>query len=74
MGPDNGIMHLVAVAGCKSVVLYDQSSDPALVGPRGSTVTILRRPRLADIPVAEVIAAALKGRSAGTAQRPRTFH
>lgn len=73
VGPDNGIMHLLAVAGCKSVVLYDQASDPALVGPRGSAVTILRRPRLADIPVGEVIAAAVKGRPAGTAQHPRTF-
>jgi ADP-heptose:LPS heptosyltransferase len=73
VGPDNGIMHLLAVAGCRSVVLYDQASDPALVGPRGSAVTVLRRPRLADIPVGEVIAAAVKGRPAGTAQHPRTF-
>ena len=57
VGPDNGIMHLAAVAGCRSVVLYDQASDPALVGQRGATVTILRRPRLMDIPAAEVIAA-----------------
>lgn len=74
VGPDNGFMHLVAVAGCKSVVLYDQASDPALVGPRGSAVTVLRRPRLTDIPVGEVIAAAVKGRPAGTAQQPRTFN
>lgn len=73
VGPDNGIMHLVAVAGCKSVVLYDQASDPALVGQRGSAVTILRRLRLGDIPVGEVIAAALKGRPAGTSRTPRGF-
>jgi ADP-heptose:LPS heptosyltransferase len=73
IGPDNGIMHLIAVAGCKSVVLYDQASDPALVGPRGSAVTILRRPRLTEVPVGEVIAAAVKGRPAGTAQTPRPF-
>ena len=71
VGPDNGIMHLAAVAGCRSVVLYDQASDPALVGQRGTTVTILRRPRLADIPAAEVIAA-VKGQPAGSS-RPRGF-
>ena len=64
VGPDNGIMHLTSVAGCRSVVLYDQASDPALVGQRGTTVTILRRPRLADIPAAEIIAA-IKGQPAG---------
>lgn len=57
VGPDNGIMHLTAAAGCPTVVLYDGASDPALVGQRGSKVTILRRPHLADIPVGEVTAA-----------------
>jgi ADP-heptose:LPS heptosyltransferase len=57
VGPDNGVMHLTAAAGCPTVVLYDNASDPALVGQRGSKVTILRRPRLADIPVGEVVAA-----------------
>lgn len=71
IGPDNGIMHLAAVAGCRSVVLYDQASDPALVGQRGATVTILRRPRLMDIPAAEVIAA-IKGQPAGSG-RPKGF-
>lgn len=71
VGPDNGIMHLTAVAGCRSVVLYDQASDPALVGQRGTSVTILRRPRLADIPAAEIIAA-IKGQPAGSS-RPKGF-
>jgi len=57
VGPDNGVMHLTATAGCPTVVLYDNASDPALVGQRGSKVTILRRPHLADIPVGEVAAA-----------------
>ena len=59
VGTDNGIMHLAAGAGCRSVVLYDANSDPALVGQRGSRVTILRRPQLDAIPATEV-AAALK--------------
>jgi ADP-heptose:LPS heptosyltransferase len=57
VGADNGTMHLAAGAGCRSVVLYDASSDPALVGQRGSRVTILRRPQLSGIPAAEVLAA-----------------
>jgi ADP-heptose:LPS heptosyltransferase len=57
VGPDNGVMHLTAAAGCPTVVLYDNASDPALVGQRGNKVTLLRRPRLADIPVGEVAAA-----------------
>jgi ADP-heptose:LPS heptosyltransferase len=57
VGPDNGVMHLTAAAGCPSVVLYNGASDPALVGQRGNKVTILRRPQLNDIPVGEVAAA-----------------
>lgn len=56
-GPDNGVMHLTAAAGCRTLVLYNGASDPALVGQRGTRVTILRRPRLADIPTSEVLAA-----------------
>ncbi|MGE3476472.1 MAG: glycosyltransferase family 9 protein [Rhodospirillaceae bacterium] len=57
VGADNGVMHLAAGAGCRSVVLYGESSDPALVGQRGSRVTILRRPHLGGIPGSEVLAA-----------------
>ena len=56
IGPDNGVMHLAAVAGCRAVVLYEGASDPALVGQRGNRVAILRRPQLAQIPVGEVLA------------------
>ena len=55
-GPDNGVMHLTAAAGCRTVVLYNGASDPALVGQRGPKLAILRRPRLSEIPVGEVIA------------------
>lgn len=57
VGADNGLMHLFAVAGCRAVVLYDGASDPARTGQRGMDVLILRRARLADIPVGEVVAA-----------------
>lgn len=67
LGPDNGIMHVTAVAGCPSVVLYDLASDPALVGQRGDAVTIdavtiLRRNQLADVPVGEAMAALQRSR------------
>jgi ADP-heptose:LPS heptosyltransferase len=57
VGCDNGLMHLYAAAGCRSVVLYDGASDPARTGQRGDDVRILRRGSLTEIPVNEVIAA-----------------
>jgi ADP-heptose:LPS heptosyltransferase len=57
VGADNGLMHLFAAAGCRAVVLYDNTSDPARTGQRGTDVLILRRARLSDIPVGEVVAA-----------------
>ena len=57
VGPDNGVMHLATAAGCRTLVLYNAASDPALVGQRGNRVSILRRPRLAEIPVGEVLIA-----------------
>ncbi len=60
VGPDNGVMQLAAAAGCRAVVLFNAASDPALVGPRGARVTILRRPSLAEISVGEVMASLFK--------------
>ncbi len=56
IGNDTGPMHLAAAAGCRSVVLFSDQSDPALCAPRGA-VTILRRDDLAALPVDEVWAA-----------------
>ena len=60
VGNDTGPMHLLAAAGCPSVVLFSGESDPALCAPRGRAVTVLRRPLLADLPV-EAVRAALAG-------------
>ncbi len=57
VGNDTGPMHLIATVGCPSVVLFSNDSDPALCAPRGRSVTILRRPDLSSLPVAEVAAA-----------------
>lgn len=64
-GPDNGMTHLTAVAACHSVIMYDGASDPALVGQRGDSVVILRRPHLEDISVGEVMAAIRKSPKIG---------
>lgn len=53
IGNDTGPMHLIATAGCPSVVLFSHESDPSLCAPRGR-VTLLRRPTLAELPAAEV--------------------
>jgi ADP-heptose:LPS heptosyltransferase len=56
VGNDTGPMHLIAAAGCPAVVLFSADSDPALCAPRGR-VTVLRRDDLAEVPLAEVVAA-----------------
>ncbi len=57
IGNDTGPMHLFAVAGCPSVVLFSAESNPALCAPRGPAVTVLRRSRLADLGLEEVLSA-----------------
>lgn len=56
VGNDTGPMHLLVAAGCPATVLYSAASDPALTAPRGPNVSILRRPDLAALGVAEVAA------------------
>ena len=56
VGNDSGPMHLIAAAGCPSVVLFSADSDPALCAPRGR-VAILRRDDLTTLPLAPVLAA-----------------
>ncbi|CAA7611620.1 ADP-heptose of LPS heptosyltransferase [Candidatus Terasakiella magnetica] len=53
VGNDTGPMHLIAAGGCSAVVLFSHESDPALCAPRG-TVTVLRRPHLAELSVLDV--------------------
>lgn len=56
IGNDTGPMHLFAVAGTPSTVLFSAASDPAITAPRGKSVTILQRESLADLFVGEVAA------------------
>ena len=61
VGNDTGPMHLIVAAGCPSVVLFSDESDPALCAPRGpegaAPVTVLRRGSLEDLALGEVDAA-----------------
>ncbi|MCY4238475.1 MAG: glycosyltransferase family 9 protein [Rhodospirillaceae bacterium] len=59
IGNDTGPMHLVAMTGCPSLVLFSSSSDPALCAPRpglqGGAVDILRRRALEALSVDTVM-------------------
>ena len=61
IGNDTGPMHLIATAGCPSLVLFSGDSDPARCAPRapagGPPVRVLRRNDLATLPPQEVIEA-----------------
>jgi ADP-heptose:LPS heptosyltransferase len=55
IGNDTGPMHLIAAAGCPSIVLFSRDSDPALCAPRGPRVSVLRRPDLGRLDVTTVL-------------------
>lgn len=55
VGNDTGPMHIAAVAGCPCVVLFSAESDPALCAPRSPKTTLIRRDRLSDLTLADVI-------------------
>ncbi|MCW0236503.1 MAG: glycosyltransferase family 9 protein [Ferrovibrio sp.] len=57
VGNDTGPMHIIAAAGCPSLVLYSAESDPRKVSPRGDWVRLLQRPSLQNLTVADAIAA-----------------
>lgn len=61
VGNDTGPMHLIAAAGCPVLVLFSRASDPALCAPRGRQVAVLKRSRLEDLSVDEVLGALLSG-------------
>ncbi len=41
IGNDTGPMHLFAIGGCKTIVLFTKHSDPKICAPRGSDVNTL---------------------------------
>ena len=54
VGNDTGPMHIAAICGCPTVVLFSDESNPSLTAPRGPDVQFLRRENLRDLPVSEV--------------------
>ena len=57
VGNDTGPMHLIAAAGCPTVVLFSAESVPAQTAPRGEAVTILEAKTLETMAVARVLVA-----------------
>jgi ADP-heptose:LPS heptosyltransferase len=61
IGNDTGPMHLIAAAGCPTLVLFSHESDPVRTAPRAPEgappVTVLRRQTLEELPLDEVWAA-----------------
>lgn len=67
VGNDTGATHLAAAAGNPVVVLFSRASRPELCAPRGARVEVLSRSDLADLGVADVLAAVRAALAAGTA-------
>jgi len=62
VGNDTGPMHMAAAAGCRSIVLFSDASDPALCAPRGDHVLVIQVAMLAQLSVDEVARPALGDR------------
>lgn len=54
IGNDTGPMHVAAVAGCPTIVLYSEESNPDLCAPRGENVTVIKETNLGDLSVDSV--------------------
>lgn len=59
IGNDTGPMHIIAAAGCPSVVLFSPASNPDLCAPRGDHVSIIRSDNLATL-TPEAVQSAIK--------------
>jgi ADP-heptose:LPS heptosyltransferase len=55
IGNDTGPIHIIATAGCPTLVLFSQFSNPTLCAPRGANVTILSEEKLSDLLPGKVI-------------------
>ncbi|MGB0696879.1 MAG: glycosyltransferase family 9 protein [Rhodospirillaceae bacterium] len=73
VGNDTGPMHLLALVGCPSLVLYSHASDPERCGQRGAWVDILRVPDLRGLEEPDVWqrASTLLSSAAGDADEGR---
>ena len=60
IGNDTGPMHVAAVTGCATLVLYSATSDPALCAQRGPRTVILCENKLGQLNLAQVTDAIAK--------------
>ncbi|MCR0982283.1 glycosyltransferase family 9 protein [Roseomonas populi] len=58
VGNDTGPTHLAAAAGCPTLSLFGDESDPARCAPRGAAVSVLRQEPLPALPPDRVAEAA----------------
>jgi ADP-heptose:LPS heptosyltransferase len=49
VGNDTGPTHMMAAAGCPTLALFGDESDPALCAPRGPCAAVLRHVPLAEL-------------------------
>ncbi|MFO0456279.1 MAG: glycosyltransferase family 9 protein [Alphaproteobacteria bacterium] len=56
VGNDTGPMHVIAAAGCSSLVLFSGASDPTRSAPMGTHVRTLQRDPMANIQPEEALA------------------
>lgn len=54
LGNDTGPMHIAAMVGCRSVVLFSSASNPMLTAPKGKNVTVLYEDNLYNLSVKRV--------------------
>lgn len=54
IGNDTGPMHIAAIVGCPSVVLFSSYSNPSLTAPRGKDVKVIYQENLKDLSVKKV--------------------
>lgn len=55
LGHDTGPMHIIAVTGCPSVLLFSYSSIPEHYAPRGFKAQVIHKKDLKDVSVEEVL-------------------
>lgn len=55
IGNDTGPMHIIAAAGCPSLVLFSEESNPDQTAPRGEKITILKKNNLSDLDLTTVV-------------------
>lgn len=70
IGNDTGPMHLIALTGIPTLVLFSHASDPALCAPRADQVTLFQVASLAALESSDVLAALPLGEAAESPAPP----